>query len=248
MVQAAGQEAGVGADGPDLDLAAGVGQAGGGGFAAVIVDDQLGDHGVVELADFAALLDARIDANVVGQDEMIQPPDGRQEAVGGVLGVKASLHGPALHRNVGLRQRDGFARRDAQLPFDQIDARDALRDRVLDLQPGVHLHEPDAVGLQPVRGVGDELDGPRALIVHGLGGADGGGGDGFARGGVHARRGRLLDHLLVAALQRAVALVQVDDIAVAVAEDLHLDVTRTGDVALDQDARIAEGGLPLALG
>jgi hypothetical protein len=43
---------------------------------------------------------------------------------------------------------------------------------------------------------------------------------------VHAGRGRLLDHLLVAALQRAVALEQMDDIAVAVAEHLHLDVAR----------------------
>ena len=41
---------------------------------------------------------------------------------------------------------------------------------------------------------------------------------------------------------------QVDDIAVGVAEDLHLDVARAGDVFLDQHARVAEGGLALALG
>ena len=43
---------------------------------------------------------------------------------------------------------------------------------------------------------------------------------------VHARRGRLLDHLLVAALQRAVALEQVHGIAVPVGEHLDLDVAR----------------------
>ena len=38
--------------------------------------------------------------------------------------------------------------------------------------------------------------------------------------------GRLLDHLLVAALQRTVALEQVHDVAVAIGEHLHLDMAR----------------------
>jgi hypothetical protein len=42
------------------------------------------------------------------------------------------------------------------------------------------------------------------------------------------RRRRDLDDLLVAALHRAVALVQVHDVAVLVAEDLHLDVAHRG--------------------
>ena len=51
-----------------------------------------------------------------------------------------------------------------------------------------------------------------------------------------ARRGRLLDHLLVAALQRAVALAERDHAAAAVAEDLHLDVAGRAHEALDVDA------------
>ena len=42
--------------------------------------------------------------------------------------------------------------------------------------------------------------------------------------GVDGRRGRLLDDLLVAALDRALPLEEVDDVAVLVGEDLHLDV------------------------
>src|SRR5690606_27313285 len=163
-------------------------------------------------------------------------------------GVEAGLHGPAVEGDVVLLQRDRLAGGDAQLPFHQVDAGDRLGDRVLDLQPGVHLHEPDAVGLQPLGGVGDEFDGAGADVVHGLGRADGGVGDGRAGGGVHAGGGRLLDDRLVAALQRAVAFVQVDDVALAVAEHLHLDVARAGDVFLDQDPRVAEGGLALSLG
>ena len=119
---------------------------------------------------------------------------------------------------------------------------------MLDLQSGVHLHEPDAVRLQPVGSVGDEFDGSGPDIVHGLGRLDGGPGHGGAHGLAHARRGGLLDHLLVAALQGAVALVQVNDIAVFVPEHLDLDVARAGDVAFDQNPVVAEGRRSLALG
>ena len=46
--------------------------------------------------------------------------------------------------------------------------------------------------------------------------------------GVERRRGRLLHHLLMAALQRAVALAQMHDVAVPVGQDLDLDMARDG--------------------
>jgi len=54
------------------------------------------------------------------------------------------------------------------------------------------------------------------------------------------RRGRLLEHLLVAALRGTVAVAQDVHAAPPVAEDLHLDVAATGDIALDEQARVAE--------
>ena len=59
-----------------------------------------------------------------------------------------------------------------------------------------------------------------------------------ARRQVDARRD--LDHLLVPALHRAVALPQVHEVAVRVAEDLHFDVLGRGDVALEEDFGPAE--------
>ena len=53
-----------------------------------------------------------------------------------------------------------------------------------------------------------------------------------------------------AALERALKhypLAEVDDVAVAVAEDLDLDVPRPRDITLDQHVVVAEGGLGLAL-
>ena len=63
-----------------------------------------------------------------------------------------------------------------------------------------------------------------------------------------AGAGRLLDDLLVAALDRAVALAEVDDVAMAVGEDLDLDVARVGQIALEVDGRVGEELLALARG
>src|ERR1043166_2461867 len=56
-----------------------------------------------------------------------------------------------------------------------------------------------------------------------------------------ARRGRLLDDLLVPPLDRTVAFEEVHDLAARVAEDLELDVARLLDVLLEQQAVVAEG-------
>ena len=66
--------------------------------------------------------------------------------------------------------------------------------------------------------------------------------------GVDRRRRRLLDQLLVAALQRAVALAEMDHVAVLVGEHLDLDVARVGQVALEVDGRVGEELLALARG
>src|SRR5262249_17767206 len=62
------------------------------------------------------------------------------------------------------------------------------------------------------------------------------------------RRRRLLDQFLVPALGRALALAQVDDVAVLVADDLDLDVTGALDELLDIKRAIAEGRLGFGRG
>src|SRR6202043_1420435 len=72
--------------------------------------------------------------------------------------------------------------------------------------------------------------------------------------GSQHRRRRLLDQLLMPALDRALALAQVDHLAVEVAEDLELDVPGLDEVLLEIDPAVAErllrflaGGRELAL-
>src|SRR5699024_4137780 len=57
------------------------------------------------------------------------------------------------------------------------------------------------------------------------------------------RTGAFLNHLLVAALQRAVALSQMDDIAVMVSQQLHLDMPRVDDEFFQIDTVIPKEGL-----
>ena len=147
----------------------------------------------------------------------------------------------AVGPDLVLPQRQRLAERDAQLPLHEIEAGDHLGDGMLDLQAGVHLDEIEACC------IGDELDRAGADIADGLRRG--------ARGRRHlgaalrrdGDRGRLLDHLLMAALQRAFALEQRHHVAMAVAEHLHLDVARPRDVFLDQHPIVAERGLRLAL-
>ena len=140
-------------------------------------------------------------------------------------------------------ERQRFAGGHAQLPLDQIEPGDHLGHRMLDLQPGVHLHEVELVRL-----VGDELHRAGVHVS-----------DGARRGHRsrshlaaarrrHAGGGRFLQHFLVAPLHRAVAFEQINRVAVSIGEHLHLDVTRAREILLQQHALVAEGGGCLALG
>ena len=80
-----------------------------------------------------------------------------------------------------------------------------------------------------------------------MGQGDGLGPHGGAGGLVQQGRGRLLDDLLIAALDRTFALEQVDHMAVLVAQHLDLDVARIDDELLKKDPVVAEGVQRLGL-
>ena len=93
----------------------------------------------------------------------------------------------------------------------------------------------------PVSGRDEELDGAGVDVA----GAPRRGATASARirarsASVEARRRRDLDDLLVAQLHRAVAVEEVDDVAVGVGEDLHLDVAGPGEQPLDEHGAVAE--------
>ena len=122
---------------------------------------------------------------------------------------------------------------------------------MLYLQAGIHLHEiesaPERPGAIRIR-LGDEFHRAGAAVADGLRGGDRGICHLAAPLFVHPRRGCLLQDLLVAALHRAVALEEMHDAAVRIAEHLHFDMPGTLQIALEQDALVAEGRSRLSLG
>ena len=196
--------------------------------------DQLGQHRVVKRRNRIPFGHTAIDADGAAggrpaQD--VQPAGGGQKALVRVFGVQARLDGMTMKRNVGLCQWQGFASGHAQLPFHQVQPGNHFRDRVFDLQAGVHLHEEEfARG-----GIDDEFHraGPfvadRARCGAGC----------FAHGGTPGRvkprcRG-FFQYFLVAALYRAIAFMKMHALPVPVGKHLHFDMARPGQVTFEQD-------------
>ncbi len=195
-------------------------------------DDELREQRVVVDRDLPSLVDAAVDANAGarGLGERRDAARRGDEAVVGILGVDAAFDRDAAQRDVLLREPERLARGDTQLRRDQIDARDHLRHRVLDLQPRVHLEEVEVA----IR-VDEKLQRSGPFVRRGASDRHRGLAHATAQVRVVERRGALLDHLLMSPLERALALAEVDARAVAIGEHLDLDVARPLDRLLDVD-------------
>ena len=186
--------------------------------------DHLRRQRVIIRRQRAAGIQAGIHAHAVaaGKVQKFDRARAGAEAALRVLRVDAALNRMAADADILLRKPQREAGGDAQLLLHDVHARDHLRDAVLDLDAGVHLHE---VEMLPVA-VQQKFDRARALVADGPRRANGG----LAHRRAHLRRdapGRgLLDELLVAPLHGAVAVAQVNDVSMPVGENLHLDVAR----------------------
>jgi hypothetical protein len=153
--------------------------------AVLAPGDDLGEHRVVGARDRRARGQARVHADVLTR-RLVQRQHrapGRQEAARRVLRVHPRLERVAAGRGSG-GERQGLARGHPELPLDQVKTRDELRDRVLDLEAGVHLHEEEVVGIPAVH---DELDRARAHVADAAGRLHGGAAHRRAAGGIEER-------------------------------------------------------------
>ena len=112
---------------------------------------------------------------------------------------------------------------------------------MLDLDARVQLEEEEVASVE------HELGGAGALVADRTCERDGRVAHARAQLGVERGRRRLLEHLLVAPLNRAVALAECEHRAVPVGEQLDLDVPRALEVALEEHGVVAERGSRLAL-
>ena len=228
----------------DLVLAERAQHAPGRLLAVDVPDDQLGHHRVVHRRHLGPRFDPRVDPHpgtgrlAVGGDRARR----RGEVLVGGLGVDPALDRPAAQLDLLLGDRELLAGGDQDLLADDVDAGDHLGHAVLDLDPGVHLEEEVLVAdLHALDRAGAAVADRRRRV-----GRDPA--DPLAHLGVHMGARGLLDHLLVAALDRAVALAEVDHVAVRVGEHLDLDVARVLEVALDVDPVVGEELLAFARG
>ena len=133
---------------------------------------------------------------------------------------------------------------DLELTGGQIDVGDHLRARVLDLEARIELEE--AVGVR-VRVV-EVLDGAGRHVADHLGESDGVALHALEYVLVGDGGGRLLDDLLVAALDGAVAAEERYGVAVVVRQYLHFDVARVRRILHDEYGRAGHLGLHLPIG
>src|SRR5262249_34138290 len=108
---------------------------------------------------------------------------------------------------------------------------------MLDLQARIHFQEIEALVL-----AGDELHRAGAVVTDGLGQRHRLIAHLLACLVIQKRRRRLLDDLLIAALDGTFALAEMDDIAVLVAKHLDFDVPRIGNEFLDKHPIVTETG------
>ena len=205
---------------------------------------QLGDHRIIVRRHLAPLHHAAVVAHHHGRGGFLlrwpvasEPTRRWQETAIGVLGIDAGLDRPTGQLNVVLSDSQRLAGCDTELLLDQIEPGHQFGHRVLDLKARVHLEE-----VEGFFGIDDELYRAGALIADRPGQCDRLGRHRRPRGGVEERRRRLLDDFLMAPLDRAFALAEVNAIAVAVGQNLDLDVARIADEALDEQPIIAKRG------
>ena len=251
MGQNIGDKGDVGLDAADTDLVDGAGGLAAHGRERAIPAGDLHQQRVVVRRDNSAhahvaavQTDAEAAGGVIRRDLAVVGG----EVVGGILRGDAALDGVAvkvyvlLSGQADLRAAQGIACGHQQLGPHDVHAGDHLSNGVLHLNAGVHLNEIVVAGL-----VHQELHGTGADIAHGLGDLHRVAAQGLHRLPGHGPGGGELHHLLIAALEGAVALAQMIDVAVPVGQDLHLDMLGLHQILLHEDVAAAEGLLRLAV-
>lgn len=167
----------------------------------------------------------------------------RLETLRGVLGGDSALNSEAPSGDAILGESQLLKRRasgNLDLRCDNVDACNLLGNGVLNLDTGVDLDEVVAVLL-----IDEELSRTSVAVVNRLSQLDGVGQDRIT----HFYRKVLcrgnFDNLLVSALDRAVALVQMDHVSMVVTKELHLDVLRLVQESLDENGAVSECALRL---
>src|SRR5205085_7382786 len=205
-------------------------------LARARVHDQFGDHRIVKGRHEIARIDSRVYAhagaarNVCGCNQT-----GRRHAGQRVFRVDATLDGVPGEDDILLLVGQLLALSHANLIAHDVGDCDHLRHRMLDLYARVHLHE-----VEPPILVEQELNRARVRVTDALAGFDRNLAHPRAQRRRHHRRRRFFQQLLMATLDRTIALAQMDAMAELVGHHLNLYVAWAFDVTLDTNIAVLE--------
>ena len=201
------------------------------------------NQGIVIGRDHVPLIGCRIDPNAEAAGGMkIGNSSRRGRECARMLRVDAAFDRGSKDSDIILRDRERRAGRNLDLLIDDVDSGDHFGDRMLDLDPCIHLNEEELpVLVQEL----DRSSADVAQLSHRLGDNSA---DALALFRVQSRGGAFLPNFLVAALKGAVAVAEVDGATVRVAEHLNFDMARLGEIFLQVDGIIAERGPRFDLG
>src|SRR5262249_40044729 len=161
-----------------------------------------------------------------------------------VFGRHAALHGKSgcAHRMLAgqtdLRVRQRYALRYENLCFDGVDSRHFLGEGVLALNPWIDLNKIEVIGVP----IDEKFCGAGVFIFHAPADLNGGIAQRLTHLWVKVRRGSNFNDLLMPPLHGAVALEQMYQVAVLIAENLHFNVAGPADEFLDEYVGTPERG------
>src|ERR1017187_379727 len=214
-------------------------------FTAILAaNHQLGNERVIVRRNCAFGVGGRVDSHtrpswrIEGGD---LPRRGRELLR--MLGVDAAFDGvPTMHDGALQYVGQLLARGDHDLTLHQVHVGDHFGDRMLHLNTRIHLDE-----VEPAVLIHQEFDGAGIVVADLAQRFAEDVSDFLAQFRRHPHRRGLFEQLLMAALNRALALSQTDNVAVLVPQDLKFNVTRILDIALQIEITVAEGGRGLRL-
>lgn len=240
------QEGNVGLDTSDTELDKSSQHLSSGNLIGTSLGSTLDQHGVVVRSDdSSSKAVTTIETNTVttGRSVDLNLSGIWSEALGRIFGSDTALNGKATSGNSVLgktKLSQSSASGDLNLGGDNVDASDLFGNGVLDLNTRVDLDKVVAVLL-----INQKLGSACIAVVDRLGQLDSIVQDGVSDFLREVLGRSNLDDLLVSALDRAVTLIQVDNVAVVVTEQLDLDMLGLVEEALYEDGAVAKGRLGL---
>ena len=202
------------------------------------MNNHLRDHRIIVRAYRASGINCALDAYPVAARKMNKRyiPGTRSEASRGVFRIDPAFNGMPVQMNVTLLVPEGQACGDPDLFPDQVHACHLLCHRMLHLNPRIHFDE-----IKMIFPVKNKFHGSRAHVMNGSGGLERCLVNCFPLSGIQNPCRTFLHQFLIPPLHGAVPLTKLNNIALCITQNLHLNVMRMQNEFFKIQRSVSEG-------